>query len=90
MGGESRAVKTLEDKLARNSAQAAEFDGKHSTAMTKLVTVEDNVQSLFTRLGCNTAAVTEVLGSGGVTDTNVMQYLGKHGGAARRVASRVL
>eukprot|EP00002_Diphylleia_rotans_P019321 TRINITY_DN3741_c0_g1_i1.p1 TRINITY_DN3741_c0_g1~~TRINITY_DN3741_c0_g1_i1.p1 ORF type:complete len:149 (+),score=34.80 TRINITY_DN3741_c0_g1_i1:392-838(+) len=34
------------------------------------------IQSIFNRIGCNTSAVIEMLGNQGVTEANMMQYLG--------------
>jgi hypothetical protein len=34
------------------------------------------IQSIFDRIGCNTESVQETLGTHGVTESNMMQYLG--------------
>ena len=34
------------------------------------------IQSIFERIGCNTEVVPELIGSTGVTESNMMQYLG--------------
>ena len=35
-----------------------------------------NIWDLFTKVGCNTLAVRELLGDSGVTENNIMAYLG--------------
>lgn len=34
------------------------------------------VEDIFQKIGCDTPAVKELLGTDGVTDTNIMAYLG--------------
>ena len=38
--------------------------------------LEQGIQSIFTKIGCDKNALSETLGSTGVTETNMMQYLG--------------
>jgi hypothetical protein len=38
--------------------------------------LETGIQSIFTKIGCSNSAVSEMLGTMGVTESNIMQYLG--------------
>ena len=38
--------------------------------------MEQGIQSIFAKIGCDKNALSETLGSTGVTETNMMQYLG--------------
>jgi hypothetical protein len=38
--------------------------------------LEQGIQSIFGKIGCDKSALSETLGSTGVTETNMMQYLG--------------
>lgn len=38
--------------------------------------MQDGISNVFEQAGCGTPAVRSLLGEGGVTETNMMQYLG--------------
>merc|ERR1712178_644325 len=38
--------------------------------------LKDGIHSIFSNIGCNMSGVSEVLGTGGVTEGNIMTYLG--------------
>jgi hypothetical protein len=38
--------------------------------------LEQGIQSIFAKIGCDKSALSETLGSTGVTESNMMQYLG--------------
>ena len=44
--------------------------------MQTINALKAGIQSIFERIGCNTEAAQEMLGYQGVTETNMMQYLG--------------
>ena len=41
-----------------------------------MATLKENIWNIFLKLGCNTPANRELLGEDGVTDENMMPYLG--------------
>jgi len=66
----------LEARLQRTVAKADEYEEKYQTAMKTINQLKTGIQSIFTRIGCATTSVEEMLGNQGVTESNMMQYLG--------------
>ena len=71
-----KLLKDLEDKLARTEAKAKSYDGKYKTATATVSTLREGIWKVYNKIGCNTPANAELLGGDGVTDGNMMQYLG--------------
>eukprot|EP00622_Pseudochattonella_farcimen_P007270 FR743215.1.p1 GENE.FR743215.1~~FR743215.1.p1 ORF type:complete len:324 (+),score=82.55 FR743215.1:110-1081(+) len=71
-----KILRDLEDRLARTEKKADEYDKKHANAMKTINQLKTGIHSIFTRLGCNSSSVEEMLGNQGVTESNMMQYLG--------------
>jgi coiled-coil domain-containing protein 63/114 len=44
--------------------------------MKTINSLKVGVQAIFDRIGCNTEVVPELIGSTGVTESNMMHYLG--------------
>merc|ERR1712185_671731 len=65
----------LEHRLARTSERADDFDRRHQTSMRVVQSLKTGILSIFSRLGCASTSVEEMLGGQGVTETNMMQYL---------------
>ncbi|KAK9805927.1 hypothetical protein WJX73_005724 [Symbiochloris irregularis] len=66
----------LESKLSEAVATASQAEARALSASAALATVRKQVGVLFEEAGCNTPAVRGLLGSSGVQDTNLVQYLG--------------
>lgn len=62
--------------MQASGSAAAKYDAKYQEAASHLTAWKTSIHGLFSKLGCNTAAMVEVLGNQGVTDANVMQYMG--------------
>jgi len=71
-----KILKDLEDRLARTEAKADQYEKKYEAAMKTVNALKGGIQSIFNKIGCNTPANMEMLGNEGVTETNMMQYLG--------------
>ena len=71
-----KILKDLEERLSRTEGKAEVYEQKHGAAMKTVNALKQGIQQIFTRIGCNTPASREMLGDGGVTDENMMQYLG--------------
>jgi exonuclease VII small subunit len=71
-----RILKSVEKKLENAEKKSEEFAFKHHEVSTVLSKLRDGVQRLFTRIGCYSPEVAEMLGDQGVNDGNIMQYLG--------------
>ena len=71
-----RMMLELEGKLSRTEAQAATYDEKYHSSLRTVSVLKAGIQNLFFKLGCQHLAASEMLGSAGVTESNMMQYLG--------------
>jgi len=69
-------LRELEEKLSRTEARAEQYERKHHAATEAMGTLRQGIQTMFDKLGCDSGANRELLGEGGVTDGNMMQYLG--------------
>ena len=68
-----KILKDLEERLARTEAKAEQYERKHDAAMKTVNALKLGIQSIFNKIGCNTAANMELLGHEGVTEANMMQ-----------------
>merc|ERR1711959_239008 len=72
-----KVLSDLEDRWNAMDKKAEQYEMKYQQAVKTLTAVRAGIQSIFNRLGCNAPdAVGGVAGSQGVTEGNVMQYLG--------------
>lgn len=72
----ARAVKALDERLRRAETRARMYDRKYATATATMARLKDGAWRVFNKIGCNTEVNRALLGEDGVTDQNVMQYLG--------------
>lgn len=66
----------LETKLSKNNAKARAAEDKFGQSSKTLHALKAGIGNIFQRLGCSTIAASELLGNAGVTESNMMQYLG--------------
>jgi len=71
-----KILKDLEERLHKTEAKAEQYEKKYEAAMKTVNALKVGIQSIFNKIGCNTPANLELLGNEGVTETNMMQYLG--------------
>lgn len=71
-----KILRELEERLAKTEAKAEAYEGKYTTAMKTVNALRAGIYSIFTKIGCATPATREMLGDEGVTEGNMMQYLG--------------
>ena len=71
-----RILKDLEKKLAETNDKADQLENKHQDSLRTVGQLKSCIQSLFEKIGCQNSAGQEMLGDGGVTESNMMQYLG--------------
>ena len=86
-----KVLRALEENLSRTETKANEYDAKYNNATKTIQLLKTGIQSIFTRLGPSRradstngssqameerASVEEMLGNQGVTESNMMQYLG--------------
>lgn len=71
-----RILRELQERLEKTKNKAESFDSKYQGSMNHINLLKGAIQSIFVKIGCHTPAVAELLGAQGVTETNMMQYLG--------------
>ncbi|CAM9405843.1 unnamed protein product [Ascophyllum nodosum] len=72
-----KVLRGLEEKLAATEAKADEYECRYQTTMKTINQLKTGIQSIFSRIGAwDNSPVEEMLGNHGVTESNMMQYLG--------------
>ena len=71
-----KTVRDLEDKLTKTDKKSEDYEGRYNLAVRTINQLKNGIQSIFTRIGATSASVDEMLGNQGVTESNMMQYLG--------------
>ena len=71
-----KANKGLEDKLSKAKAKTDEYVSRYDRAVRTISQLKNGIHSIFTRIGAANTYVDAMLGSQGVTESNMMQYLG--------------
>lgn len=66
----------LEEKLDSTNTLKDAYDLKYDGTMKTLDQLKSGIDSLFTKINCDRSPIVEMLGDAGVTETNMMQYLG--------------
>lgn len=76
---QKRLARAMEERLQRTRARADEHEQRYAAAVKTINQLKTGIHGIFSRLGCGTGgatAVEEMLGNQGVTESNMMQYLG--------------
>jgi len=71
-----RILRDLEERLERTNAKADNYEQQHQDSMKILNQLKSGIAGLFNKIGCQTSDAIEILGTQGVTESNMMQYLG--------------
>jgi chromosome segregation ATPase len=71
-----KALRDLEDRLSRTERKADEYDTRFQRAVRTISQLKTGIHSIYTRIGAASTSVEEMLGNQGVTESNMMQYLG--------------
>eukprot|EP00903_Cladosiphon_okamuranus_P020625 g18935.t1 len=72
-----KVLRGLEEQLSITEGKADEYEGRYQTAMKTINQLKTGIHSIFSRIGAgNNSSVEEMLGNQGVTESNMMQYLG--------------
>ena len=66
---------SLEDQLKVTDEEAATHEAQFEQCSATMQRMRDGVQSLYHKLGCAAIVAPELMGSTGVTEHNLMQYL---------------
>jgi coiled-coil domain-containing protein 63/114 len=65
----------MEERLRSNEDLAEVFQRRFEAASKTVSQLKNGVQSMVQQFGCNTAAVRALLGDGGVSEQNILQYM---------------
>jgi chromosome segregation ATPase len=71
-----KLAKDLQEKLERTKKQTEEYEVRYQTATRTITQLKNGIHQIFTRIGAANQSVDEMLGNQGVTETNMLQYLG--------------
>ncbi len=69
-------LKFLEENLNKVSLKAEQFDLQYQQYNKKINSIKSRIEALFNLLECDEDDTTELLGNAGVTESNLMIYLG--------------
>ncbi|CAL5220665.1 g2711 [Coccomyxa viridis] len=69
-------LQALEEQGTEAEAEADSAESREVAAAVRSEALKEGVTLMWQRLGCEVLGLEELLGDGGVTDTNLMQYLG--------------
>lgn len=69
-----KTIRDLEEKLNKTDKKSEEYATRYEVAVRTIGQLKNGIQSIFTRI--NTGSADEMLGNQGVTESNMMQYLG--------------
>ena len=71
-----KTLRDLEDKLSKAKTKTDDYSQRYDRAVRTISQLKNGIHSIFTRIGAANTSVEEMLGSQGVTESNMMQYLG--------------
>mmetsp|Transcript_29080 Transcript_29080/g.28057 ORF Transcript_29080/g.28057 Transcript_29080/m.28057 type:complete len:146 (+) Transcript_29080:3101-3538(+) len=66
----------LNKELVSTENETKEYEKQYSETMKTINALKIGINSIFQRIGCTTDATPELIGSTGVTESNMMHYLG--------------
>ncbi|OMJ81002.1 hypothetical protein SteCoe_18615 [Stentor coeruleus] len=72
-----KQMKELEQKLEKTEKKAYEYETRYANNQEMLDSLKAGIQELFERLGCTLNPHSDVLGNPGITDSNILQYMGQ-------------
>lgn len=71
-----KTLRDIEEKLTRTERKGDEYEVRYQQAVRTITQLKNGIHSIFTRIGAASSSLDEVLGNQGVTESNMMQYLG--------------
>jgi chromosome segregation ATPase len=66
----------LNKELQATETETKEYEKQYGDTMKTINALKIGIQSIFERVGCSTEQSIELIGSTGVTESNMMHYLG--------------
>jgi uncharacterized protein YlxW (UPF0749 family) len=71
-----KALKDLEEKLSKTEMKAEQLGLEFGQAQTKVNSIKSSIENIFNVIQCDAKVHQELLGTQGVTDSNMMTYMG--------------
>eukprot|EP00753_Platysulcus_tardus_P002512 PLAT11667.1.p2 GENE.PLAT11667.1~~PLAT11667.1.p2 ORF type:complete len:544 (+),score=315.12 PLAT11667.1:66-1697(+) len=71
-----RICQTLEEQIRKVSEKASHFEERYAESLKMINSMKDGIERVFIKVGCSDEAMEQQLKSTGVTETNIMQFLG--------------
>lgn len=71
-----KQISGLQENLKSEKEKAELYEQRHETAMDTMQALTSGIGDVFNLIGCDSQMITEMLGTAGVTETNMMVYLG--------------
>lgn len=71
-----KILKKLNDELSQTENETAEYEKQYQETMKTINALKVGIHSIFERVGCSQDSYVELMGSTGVTESNMMHYLG--------------
>lgn len=71
-----KQFKKINDELEKTEKETKEYEKQYQETVKTINQLKIGIKSIFDRIGCNNESVQEIIGTHGVTESNMMQYLG--------------
>lgn len=71
-----KALAQLENTLSQAEKEASTHELKYTNTTKILAQMKTGVMRLFDRIGCDKSSLNDMLGNTGISENNIMQYLG--------------
>ena len=73
---ETSSLNKINEELEKNKKETKEYEEEYQNTVKTINQLKIGIKSIFDRIGCNNETVQEIVGTHGVTESNMMQYLG--------------
>lgn len=71
-----KELKDLEERLSKTELRAEQFELEYQQSIKRVNSIKSRIEALFNLLECDEDDPSELLGNVGVTESNLMVYLG--------------
>jgi len=71
-----KQFKKINEELEKTEKETKEYEKQYQETVKTVNQLKIGIKSIFDRIGCNNESVQEIIGTHGVTESNMMQYLG--------------
>jgi hypothetical protein len=69
-------IRDLEEKLVVTDKKVQDLQAKYEVSVRIIQQLRNGIQNIFTRIGATASSSDDIMGNQGVTETNMMHYLG--------------